>query len=563
VTEKSSVPYRLDSSTVNSTTLSDIPFSQRVAVGLGGKRRYTSSRLPARPMFAVRNPGSWPAWGTLLVAAVTILTVAPAALAVGSVTSPHPSPASVIGHGSHLSSGVKFDVGGGTKAGRAVDSWLHAHGHGPSTGHVTEVNGSLGVGNAEVESAIDPSTHFIYEEWMSAYGIAFARSTDDGASFHPALVIPGSENFFNATTFASSWDPAVAVAPDGIVYAAYMYSNSTTIPAGEPMIAVSFDHGRNFAYERPIFSAPNVSFNDRDFIAVGPDGTVYATWNYAPDASLITFLCSPTGSCSYAAGDFNLAFAYSTDHGRTWSTPKILSPNYPRGGTLEGPIATDREGIIYVQYDRFPTAKNYTLSPGQEWFTMSSDHGRHWSSPVLLSGSYRVALTTWWIEDTLVASPDGRVFFAFDAQTATQDVGFVRYSLDEGRQWSPLIRATPDVDAAPHIMQLAATDGGRFYVGWLTMNTSAGWTPYLATVATESGIVSTPFHVSLLYGDSSVWPGDTIGLVYLGHGRVSVCWGSQVTPENDGIFEVLVHFHHRHYGDALTYEPMARPPEES
>ncbi len=418
----------------------------------------------------------------------------------------------------------------------------------PTVGPNVEVNGSLGTFNAEVESAVDPTNGYVYDEWIANDGIGFARSRNGGASFDPALLLPGSGDFFpaNSNAFASSWDPAVVVSSDGIVYAAFMYANSSTNPAGSPYVSVSFDHGASFAYTVPVIVPNRNTFSDRDFIAVAPDGTLYVTWNFAPHAKRITFLCSPTGSCSYASGDFNLLITASHDEGRTWSKPNQVTSNYPRGGSLEGPVVVGANGEIFVQFDVFATAKNYSLSPGQEWFTSSSDGGMTWTTPFLLSGPYTVQLQVWWIEGTMAIGRDGTLYAAWDVQTDQGDIGFVRYSSDHGATWSSMIRVTPDVDTAAHIMQVAPGEAGTAYVGWLTNETGGAWSVYVAVLSTSTNTVSTPLLVSSKLGDPAWWPGDTLGMAYLGGGKVSLSWGAQVAPypvwDNDGIFNVIVQY---------------------
>src|SRR5436190_24357616 len=88
-------------------------------------------------------------------------------------------------------------------------------------GPVVDVSAPCAGQNAEVEQAVDPSLGYVYETWMGCKGIAFARSTDGGATFETPTTVPGSvgSNY-------NSWDPAVAVAPDGTVYAAFMLTHS-------------------------------------------------------------------------------------------------------------------------------------------------------------------------------------------------------------------------------------------------------------------------------------------------------------------------------------------------
>src|SRR5437763_15386140 len=104
---------------------------------------------------------------------------------------------------------------------------------GPSytIGPVTDISASCSSQNAEVEQAVDPKLGYVYEEWMGCKGMAFARSTDRGQTFEKPISVPGSvgSNY-------NSWDPAVAVAPAGTVYAAFMLGHSSQ---WSPVVAAS------------------------------------------------------------------------------------------------------------------------------------------------------------------------------------------------------------------------------------------------------------------------------------------------------------------------------------
>src|SRR6266481_4653382 len=104
-------------------------------------------------------------------------------------------------------------------------------------GPITDVS-TCGGQNAEVEQAVDPKLGYVYEEWMGCRGIAFARSTDGGATFQTPISVPGSIG-----SNLNTWDPAVTVAPDGTVYAAFMIAHSSQ---WYPVVAASFDHGVTF-----------------------------------------------------------------------------------------------------------------------------------------------------------------------------------------------------------------------------------------------------------------------------------------------------------------------------
>src|SRR5260221_10082537 len=81
---------------------------------------------------------------------------------------------------------------------------------------ITDVSSCSGQ-NAEVEQAVDPKLGYVYEEWMGCRGIAVARSADGGRTWDAPVSLPGTVG-----SNINTWDPAIAVAPDGTVYASFM-----------------------------------------------------------------------------------------------------------------------------------------------------------------------------------------------------------------------------------------------------------------------------------------------------------------------------------------------------
>src|SRR5947207_6673200 len=75
-------------------------------------------------------------------------------------------------------------------------------------GPVTDISASCSSQNAEVEQAVDPKLGYVYEEWMGCRGIAFARSTDGGATFQTPISVPGSIG-----SNLNTWDPSGRTAP--------------------------------------------------------------------------------------------------------------------------------------------------------------------------------------------------------------------------------------------------------------------------------------------------------------------------------------------------------------
>src|SRR5579862_6283697 len=96
---------------------------------------------------------------------------------------------------------------------------------------MTDISRCAG-GSSEVEEAFAPPG-YVYAEWIGCGGIGFARSADSGRHFGAARTVPGSRG--------ASWDPAITVAADGTVYAAFMHGTGRSIVSGHPVVAVSTD----------------------------------------------------------------------------------------------------------------------------------------------------------------------------------------------------------------------------------------------------------------------------------------------------------------------------------
>ena len=193
-------------------------------------------------------------------------------------------------------------------------------------GPIADISSACRDQNAEVEQAVDPARGDVYEEWMGCGGaIGFARSTDGGRTFGKPIVLPGSTG-----SSAGTWDPALALAPNGTVYAAFMTGGQGD--RTYPVVDASFDHGASFPQSTALVPAEAHNWGDRDFIAVGPNGTVDVTWDYGESAAEITYLCAANGSCSFATGDLNVVMQSSTDGGKTFGRMSHISPGFPASG---------------------------------------------------------------------------------------------------------------------------------------------------------------------------------------------------------------------------------------
>ena len=428
----------------------------------------------------------------------------------------------------------------GLVAGLAVPTNALAASASYTIGAINDVSASCSGQNAEVEQAVDPRLGYVYEEWMGCKGIAFARSTDGGQHFETPISVLGSIG-----SNVNVWDPALAVSPgrDGTVYAAYMIARGTD---WFPMVARSDDHGMSFSEVSAVPPANHKNWGDREFIAVGPDGTVYVTWDYGPERTSVTFICASNGSCAFLTGDLNVVMQKSTDMGKTWSKQSYVSPGFPASGGDSGPMVVEPNGRIDVLYQGYQitSTTTFTMNPAFSYFTASTDHGNTWSAPVKVGGSAgTMSLNEWWIDGDIGIDSARNLYATWDTQGtnpdgSANDIGWLSFSTDHGRHWSAPTQGPPDrVGNVPHIMEVAGGGAGIAYVSWLS-NSSGGYAEYLRAFSVTRGWLSAPVQVSTEFGDSSVWPGDTTGISILSPTQLVLSWGS-ATPSTGKKSEIF------------------------
>lgn len=401
-----------------------------------------------------------------------------------------------------------------------------------SVGPISDVSSACPKQNAEVENAVDPATGYIYAEWMGCGGIGFARSTDGGKTWGAPISLPGGVG----GSVAKEWDPAVAVGPNGTVYASFMVDHNGQY---YPVVDASFDHGVTFPQSTSLVPPDQKNWGDRDFIAVGPDGSVYVTWDYAPSRTSLTYICAANGSCAFATGELNVVIQKSTDGGRTFGPMVHVSPGFPTSGADSAPLVVQPNGTIDILYQDYPTnPSTYAFTPGNEYFSSSTDGGATWSAPVEVGASAgTMSLAEWWIDGAIGIDSAGNLYATWDTQGSSTDTGWLSYSTDHGASWSTPIQVPADTANVPHIVQSAGGGPGIAYVGWLSDNQPAGYAEYLRAYKIGTGWLDAPVQISTQYGDPSIWPGDTFGISTLSPTQLALNWGS-ATPATPGTSEI-------------------------
>ena len=377
--------------------------------------------------------------------------------------------------------------------------------------------------NAEVVQAVDGG--YVYEVWIGCRRrIGFARSVDGGKTFGPSRAVRGSHR-----KGLHTWDPAIAVAPDGTVYAAYMVGPEERAIGSptqmRPAVAVSHDHGRSFDRVSTLPVPRGKNFGDRPFIAVGAQGTVYVTWDYGPRRNQVRIVCPPTSSCYFRGGDFNAVLQKSVDGGRTWSKLAPISPGFPLGGVYAAPIVAESNGTLDVLYWQHHTnPQTLKVSPGREYFVRSTDGGDSWSNPVPVGPrAGTIGLQEWWIDASLAVDRAGTLYASWDTQRGSRDTAWLSWSTNGGKGWSTPLRVASS--RTEHLTEVATAGPRDVYVGWQTVVRGKGYATFLRRYVVGKGWTSPAMRVSPAYGNPKVWPGDTFGLSAR-NGSALLSWGS-------------------------------------
>lgn len=302
----------------------------------------------------------------------------------------------------------------------------------------------------------------------SALGDAYSGtyySNDGGASWcctssdpaHIGTLIPGVEHLVGGQ-YDAGGDPALAFDSRGNVFYAGLGFDRTAPPSTVTVSKGSFDGGGHLSWSQPTFinqtTAPSI-LNDKEWIAADWHVSspfrdrVYVSWTrYVFNANNGNYVQSP------------IFFAYSSDGGATFSTPKSISGNvlYSQGSR---PIV----GYDGTLYDIFEGATRLSSLDGQ-WIVKSTDGGATWSKPTKIADVQDVIppANTAYRDDSFPAgavAPNGDLYVAWSTQTSdsgglcpaqTNDgchlTAVYSKSTDGGSSWSAQTPIFPALDAS-------------------------------------------------------------------------------------------------------------------
>ncbi len=279
-----------------------------------------------------------------------------------------------------------------------------------------------------------------------ASDLRFARSTDGGLSFEPAITVnddagglPASHTFHDLT-----------VAADGTVYVSWIDSRErarreaegggeagAALPGPEIRIARSNDGGRSFG--RSVVVDRDACPCCRTSVAVAPDGTVYVAWRKVHDGNVR-----------------DIVVARSEDGGRTFASPvRVHADGWVIDGCPHaGPaIGVDSAGRLHVAW--------YTGREGRQgvFYAVSEDGGRSFGPRVaLVEGE--------WVPVSLVrlaVDPRGGTWFVWDDRRGEARMVHLAHAAEGGRPRPvgvvPVPGAAPGIAMHGNTMGLAWLDG--------------------------------------------------------------------------------------------------------
>lgn len=381
----------------------------------------------------------------------------------------------------------------------------------------------------DISEAVDRTKHYVYQEFEgcdNSNGIGFARSTNGGDSYAVPVALPKSDG---------GWDPSLAVAPNGTVYAAFM---NTFGKLTYPVIDVSHNYGSTFTAEQSLKPAKSTdNWGDADYITVAPSGTLYVAWDYGPSDNEVDLQCDNSDDCFGVAGDFNVVVQSSTNGGQTFTPMSVVNPGYPDAGADMGQIIVAPSGAIDVLYQDYKVTNTKTLKlgPGVEDFVTSANGGKTWSAPVVVGAKAGTqTVDEWWNDVSLSADSSGDLYATWDTQgtsgSTKTDVGWVSFSANGGKTWSAPVQATPDKKNVPHIVEVLGATPREAYVAWLSPSSPQGYALYLRTFsASGAGAwLSGASQISKQFGNPDDDPCDTFGIAGFSPTSLVLSWGSAV-----------------------------------
>jgi len=358
--------------------------------------------------------------------------------------------------------------------------------------------------------------------------VRFTRSIDEGRSFEPSR-----------EACSRCGDPVIRIDAEDRVFLSVIVLSSPRAVA-ITRIDDRADNPREFVQA----NAPTDPHADREWVALGPAGEIFVTWNAGIGAESALFV------------------AKSVDHGRTFGAPVRVAQPAPGETIVYGAIAVGDDGAVNIIFPSgVVNAGGTDIVTGRLTFVRSTDGGASFLPSVELptrmrqdlSGEVGGLRTVLMGFPSIEAASDGTILVTWSQQRADSPDGvdIVTARSADGRVFSPPVRVNDDVQPTVHTLPWTSLDtDGLLHVFWLDAREHTGgarpqWAIYYAS-SRDSGRSFTPNQRLSMQGFSGDPNGrDTLAIGHIGEfnaiasggGRVHAVWsGADIASADVDVF---------------------------
>ena len=348
------------------------------------------------------------------------------------------------------------------------------------------INGSNGVNGTQGPPGPPGSVNV-----TNAYVVWVDNTPGNRDIFFKASETIGTLNLSNNT--GDSIRPQISSEGNN-VYVVWDNDTPDTPDTPDILFAVSNDNGKSFG--TPINLSNN---NGSSFLPqISSEGNnVYVVWSDDTPGNIETF------------------FAFSTDNGQTFSTPKNISDN--TGSSVFPQISTEGNNVYVVWADETPGNRDI-------FFAFSTNNGQTFSTPKNISDN------TGFSSPPQISSSGNNVYVVWEDSTpGNQDI-FFAFSTNNGQTFS-----TPDNlsenTGLSQLVQISSSGDNNVYVTWRDF-TSGVSGDILFAFSTDNGqTFSTPKNISTNAGSPGVPQ-----ISSSGDNNIFVVWNDNPLGNDDILF---------------------------
>lgn len=236
-------------------------------------------------------------------------------------------------------------------------------------------SGTGDVGGGDCDIAADGEGNvYLADLWGGS--VSFSASSDQGSSWKGTpltIVAPNSDRPWVAAGASAG---SIFLTAAQIATAGFDEQGLAAPPPGGIWVARSSDGGRTFVQSKVVDNARRTELNGN--IAQGPDGTLYVPF-----------------SINVTAGRIGLMMGVSRDGGATWEHRFVAEQSFPALGCSSldvfPVVAAGSDGVVFVAW----VLDNAGSGRLDLFVATSTDQGRSWSRPFLVTDRAGTRLFPW------------------------------------------------------------------------------------------------------------------------------------------------------------------------